>query len=196
MKRNLSLYLFASVLLLVSGGFLNVLGQCNRIDKTMPHFFMTYERIVIEPHALEGTEYRKQALLRLRNNTDCTIILPTNDEGPSPQLMKLLHRDQPLKRTDALSDGQKVTLVYNLNNKRGANGTISVSDGCVIYERSLAGQESILFSVPLAYFKRGADVAVQFRYDSEDQHVPLLGGDFGHYVFFRNGSLPSEIVRR
>src|SRR5206468_9108651 len=142
----------------------------------------------------EGKAYRAQALLRLRNNTDCTIILPLNDEGPSPQLQKLLHRDQTLKRTDALSDGQKVTLVYDLNNERGANGTVSVSYGCLVYERSLAAGESIFFSVPIIHFKKGADVAVQFRYACEDQHLSLLGGDFGHYVFFRNDSLPKQIA--
>ncbi|HEX6650678.1 MAG TPA: hypothetical protein VF075_14100 [Pyrinomonadaceae bacterium] len=101
-----------------------------------------------------------------------------------------------MKRPDALTDGNKVRLVYNLNNRRGANGTILVSDGCVIYERSLAGHESVLFLVPLADFRRGADVAVQFKYDSEDPQVLVVGGDFGHYVFFRNASLPRGIVRR
>ena len=173
---------------------LNTQAQCNRVDKKMPDFFITYERVATEAKAQK--RYRAQALLRLRNNTDCTIILPSNDESPSPQLQKLLHRSQAPKRTDALADGEQVTLVYNLNNERGANGTISVSDGCLVYERSLAQGESVLFSVPLIHFKKGADVAVQFRYASEDERVSLLGGDFGHYVFFRNDSLPKEIAQR
>jgi hypothetical protein len=86
-------------------------------------------------------------------------------------------------------------LVYDLNNERGANGTISVSYGCLVYERSLAAKESVLFSVPLLHFKKGADVAVQFKYASEDQRVLLPGGD-GHYIFFRNSSLPKEPARR
>ena len=138
----------------------------------------------------------RQGSIGLRNNTNCTIILPSNDEGRSLQIQKLLHRSQAPKRTDALTDGQQVTLVYNLNNERGANGTISVSDGCLVYDRSLAQGESVLFSVPLIHFKKGADVAVQFRYASEDEHVSLLGGDFGHYIFFRNDSLPKEIAPR
>jgi hypothetical protein len=188
--------LLVGVLLLLFGVSLNAEAQCKRIDNKMPDFFITYEGNVTEPRAPEGKPYRVQALLRLRNNTDCTIILPSNDEGPSPQLLKLLHRDQPSKRTDALTDGQKVTLVYNLNNERGANGTISVSYGCLVYERSLASGESVLFSVPRVHFKKGADVAVQFRYGFEDQRVSLLGGDFGHYVFLRNSSLPKEIAQR
>jgi hypothetical protein len=172
---------------------LNTQAQCKRIDPKMPDFFIAYERVVTEAKASEGNSRRTKALLRLRNNTDCTIILPSNDEAPSPQLF--LHRD-PTKRTDALGNGQQLSLVYNLNNERGANGTISVSDGCLVYERSLAVGESVLFSVPLIHFKKGADVAVQFRYASEDEHVSLLGGDFGHYVFFRNNSLPKEIATR
>lgn len=144
-------------------------------------------------HAFQGKDYRKQAMLRLRNNTDCTIIVPTNDEGI---LMKLRRRNQPWTGIDPLTDGQEVALVYNLNHERGANETILVTDGCMVYERSLRGRESILFFVPLAHFKRGADVAVQFRYSFEDRGVSLLGGDFGHYVFFRNGSLPKQITKR
>jgi hypothetical protein len=191
MKAKISFVSFASVVVLLCGA-LNVSGQCKRVDKNLPQFFITYEHVVNEDRAPEGREYRTQALLRLHNNTDCIIIVPSNDEGPSPQLLRLLHREQTLKRTDALANGQKVSVVYSLNNERGANGTISVSYGCMVYERSLAGGESFLFSVPVLHFNKGADVAVQFRYASEDQGVSLLGGDFGHYVFFRKGSLPKE----
>ena len=187
---------FAGVLLMLLMASLNADAQCKRIEQNMPDFFITYEGAVTEPRAHEGKAYRAQALLRLRNNSDCIIILPSNDESPSPLLLKLLHRGQTPRRTDALADGQKVALVYNLNNERGANGTISVSDGCLVYERSLAAGESVLFSVPLVHLKKGADVAVQFRYGFEDQRVSLLGGDFGHYIFLRNSSLPKKIAQR
>jgi hypothetical protein len=195
-EMRLFVHSLAVILALLFAAALTSQAQCNRIDRKTPDFFVTYERVVTETKAPEGKGYRTQALLRLQNNTNCTIILPSNDEGPSPQLRKLLHRDQTLKRTDALTDGQQLALVYNLNNERGANGTILVSYGCLVYERSLAAGESVLFSVPIIHFKKGADVAVQFKYASEDQHVSLLGGDFGHYVFFRNDSLPQEIARR
>ena len=115
-----------------------------------------------------------------------------NDDVQSPLLQKLLHRDQTLKRTDALTDGQQLALVYDLNNERGAKGTICVSAGCLVYEPSLALAESVLFSVPLIHFKKGADIAVQFRYAFEDQRV-LLPGNAGHFIFFWNSSPPKEV---
>jgi hypothetical protein len=186
---------FAGVLLVLLMT-LNADAQCKRIEQNVPDFFITYEGAVTGPRAAAGKAYRTEALLRLRNNTDCIIILPSNDQSPSPQLLKLLYRDHTPKRKDAFADGQKATLVYNLNNERGTNGTILVSDGCVIYERSLGAGESVLFSVPLVHVKRGGDVAVQFRYGFEDQRTSLLGGDFGHYIFLRNSFLPKGIAQR
>jgi len=76
-------------------------------------------------------------------------------------------------------------MVYELYNERGANGTISVSYGCMIYDRSIESGESVLFSVPLLHFKKGADVGVRFNYASEEHTVSAIREDFGHYVFFR-----------
>src|SRR4051812_1333501 len=85
-------HLLTVVLLFVLVASLDAQAQCNRIDKKLTDFFITFARVVTEPKAAK--DYRSRALLRLRNNTDCTIILPSNDEGPSLQIQKLLHRDQ------------------------------------------------------------------------------------------------------
>ena len=50
----------------------------------------------------------------------------------------------------------------------------------------------LLMALNSEHFKRGADVAVQFRYGFENERVSLLGGDFGYYIFLRNSLYRSK----
>jgi len=192
---NLPRIVSIAALLFGSGFFVSALGQCNGIDKTNPQFFITYESITRVDDPPEGKHYRAQGLFRLHNNSNCTILVPTNDPGPSYSIT-LPGRERKLRRTDALTNGEKVTLLYDVYNERGANGTISVSYGDLVYDRALESGESIVFSVPLLHFKKGADIGVQFKYVSEDEAVSTMSGHFGHYVFFRNSFLPKDVLRR
>jgi hypothetical protein len=59
----------------------------------------------------------------------------------------------------------------------------------------LLAQLSILFTVPLRDFRKNADVGVEFSYPGENDGGGAIGSGFGHYVFFRNESLPKGVAR-
>jgi hypothetical protein len=157
--------------------------DCSRIDKTKPPLFIT----------LEVTE-SKNVLLRLRNNSHCSVLIPTNQLAGSLKLVPQGDGRVKFERIEELTDGARVPVVYNLFNRRGSKDTVIVSDGCVVMTRSLSPQQSILFAVPLEDFKRNADVGVEFNYPWEEDDGSAVGGEFGHYVFFRNEYLNKELI--
>jgi hypothetical protein len=91
---------------------------------------------------------------------------------------------------EELRDGGRTQLVYSLFNRRGSKDTVIVSDGCVVIPRSLLPKQSVIFAVPLDHLKKHADVGVEFNYSWEEDNGSAVGGEFGHYVFFRNEYLP------
>jgi hypothetical protein len=99
-----------------------------------------------------------------------------------------------IEQTEEMKDGSQVPVVYNLFNLRGAKDTINVSGGCVVMTWLLLPQQTIVFTVPLADFRKRADVSVEFSYPWEDDGGSAIGGAFGHYVFFHNESLPKAIT--
>ena len=157
--------------------------DCSRIDKTRPALFITFE----------GTE-SKNVLLRLTNNSHCSVLIPTNQLQGSLRIVKLESGRVKFDRMEELKDGARVPLVYNLFNRRGSKDTVIVSDGCIVMPRSLLAQQSIVFAV-LLDFKRNADVGVEFNYPWEEDNGSAVGGAFGHYIFFRNEYLPKAAMR-
>jgi hypothetical protein len=94
-----------------------------------------------------------------------------------------------------LVNGRNVPVVYNLFNRRRSKNTVIVSDGCVVMMRPLFPRQSVVFAIPVDDFKNRADVAVQFNYPWEDDGGREVGGEFGHYAFFRNELLPKGVIR-
>src|ERR1700686_817809 len=83
MTHHTSCRLFLALLFVMGGAVLAVHAQCDTLDKTKSAFFLTYEGIVTvtDADAPEGKRYRTQALFRLHNNSACSIIVPTQNEG-------------------------------------------------------------------------------------------------------------------
>jgi hypothetical protein len=158
--------------------------DCSRADKSRPPLFITYE----------GSE-QKNVLLRLHNNSRCAVLIPTNQLQGSLKVVRQGDGRLKFETMEELKDGARIPVVYNLFNRQGSKDTVIVSDGCVVMTRSLLPQQSILLAIPVADFKRNADVGVEFNYPWEEDDGSAVGGAFGHYVFFRNENLPKAAMR-
>lgn len=158
--------------------------DCSRIDKAKAPLFITFE----------GVE-SKHTLLSLHNNSRCPVLIPTNQLALSMRMAKQANGTLRLETLEYLKDGSRVPVVYNLSNLRGSKDTVVVTDGCVVMLWQLLPRQSIIFTVPLEEFRKHADVGVEFRYLWEEDGGNAIGGEFGHYVFFRNEYLPQDEVR-
>jgi hypothetical protein len=158
--------------------------NCARIDKNNPPLFVTFE----------GTE-SKSALLRLHNNSRCSVLIPTNQLEGFLRIVRQPDGRLKFERIEDMKDGGRAPVVFLLFNQRGLKDTVIVSDGCMVFLRALLPQQSVLFAVPLDHFKKNADVAVEFIYPWEKDNGSAVGGSFGHYVFFRNEYLPKGVIR-
>ena len=159
-------------------------SDCSRIDKKKPPLFIAFERAD-----------SKEVVLRLHNNSACPVLIPTNQLEGSLALVKQSNGTLRIEQIEELRNGSRVQVVYNLFNLRGSKDTVNVSDGCVVMPRQLLSKQSILFAIPLEFFKKHADVGIEFSYQWENDGGSAVGGEFGHYVFFRNEYLPSAVVR-
>lgn len=177
---------FLGLLVLLMPAKITAQAECARIDRTRAPLFISFEHVT-----------SKDVVLRLRNNSGCPVLIPTNKLGSSIKLVKQPNGGLRVERVedDQLKDGGEVAVVYNLFNRRGSKDTVIVSDGCVVMPKRLMPQQSIVFSVPLEEFKKHADVGVEFSYSWEDDGGRSIGGEFGHYVFFRNEYLPQRKAR-
>jgi len=158
---------------------------CFVLDKTRPALFISYERV--DTHTrLSGDVFGKGVVLRLHNNTSCTIILDTNEDPPKPQAR--WGRDENGKVTVVslpleLKDSSHITLLYNTHyedsrcyDERGP------FDGDVIQVAKLRGGISILFSVPFEVLKRGGKLRVPFSYEWDRASYQRIGGKGSHFV--------------
>jgi hypothetical protein len=158
--------------------------NCSRVDKARAPLFITFDRVE-----------SNTALLRLHNNSRCAVLIPTNQLQASLKISRPTNGGLKVERMEELRDGGHSPVVYNLFNRRGFKDTVIVSDGCIVITRQLLPQQSVIFAVLLADFKKNADVAVEFKYFWEEDSGSAIGGEFGHYVFFRNEYLPQGVIR-
>jgi hypothetical protein len=186
-RPHLALFLFCLGLLsLFTPEKAMAQAECARIDKNRAPLFISFERAE-----------SKHVFLRLHNNSGCPVLIPTNQLGLSIKFVKQHNGGSIIRQVEEiqLKDGSQVRVVYHLFNLRGYKDTVIVSDGCLVTLKRLMPQQTIVFSVPLEDFRKHADVGVEFSYPWEDDRGSAIGGEFGHYVFFRNEYLPQSALR-
>jgi hypothetical protein len=159
-------------------------GDCSQIDTTKPALFITFE-----------SADSKVILLRLHNNSSCSVGLPTNQLGPSGKVVMQPNGGLKVEPTDELRDGSQVPVVYSLFNLRGSKGPVRVSDGCVVMTWQLLPKRSVIFPVPLQFFRRLVDVGVDLYEWEHDGSGPVTHSGFENYIFFLNESLPPGLIR-
>lgn len=145
------------------------IGGCSRIDPSSAAQFISYEGVS------EGTSY-SNVRLRLHNNSDCRIIIETDDDEPF-----------------ALRGEKNVALHYLLRDRRRETLKPGYGWGDSVFTVEVRGGESVWFRVPLAHLRKGFDVAVPFKFEWDGNHVgaSALGG-VEHHVYFLFDDVPPK----
>jgi hypothetical protein len=142
---------------------------CSRINPSRASQFISYEGVDT------GTSY-SDVQLRLHNNSDCPIIIETDDHEP------FLLRDKKI-----------VALHYFLHDQRRGTLKSGYGWGDSIYSLEIRSGDSVWFRVPLARLKRTLDVAVPFKFAWDDDHVAAASvGGVKHYVYFYVADIPTK----
>lgn len=156
---------------------------CVLIDKHRPAHFILYEG---------RSQSSSEIKLRLRNNTNCGIIVETDDVFPT-QLKRLPNDGIRIETVRHSQDGATLRLHYLIQNRqhrRTPEPAYGWGDSVFTY-RILAGH-SVIFTVPVSHFKRGFDIAVPFNYSWEDvASVGMGAGGVVHRVYFLFDDIPA-----
>jgi hypothetical protein len=146
---------------------------CSRIDPSRASQFISYEGMS------EGTSY-SDVLLKLHNNSDCPIIIETDDHEPF-----------------MLRGKKNVALHFLLHDRRRETLKPGHGWGDSVFTVEIRGGDSVWFSVPLVQFNRRLDVAVPFRFAWDGEHVgAAFVGGVKHYVYFLVDDIPPKNRRR
>jgi hypothetical protein len=192
MLRNKLIISFSLLLIAFIG---NCFGQgnaksqsgCSVIDKNNPPLYISYERV--EEKMLAGEKKsEKLAILRLNNNTNCSIFVylynPPNDSE--------------------LKDDVFASIEYLIHNSKDPNAIIRAPEakGEATWAGEIKGGQSVLFTTPLKYFKAKFEMQVDFYYPWEigtGQKSPdYLGstGNVGHKLYFYYWFLPKDVLEK
>ena len=191
MLLNISPAIFSLVLLFGVAGTNLAQDQssnergCALIDKKNPPQFILYE----------GKSDLK-VRLRLRNNTNCAIVVETDDKYPT-QIKKLPSGGVRIESVLDSQDGLRLRLHYLIQNRQRREPpkpAYGWGDSVFVYE--IPAGQSIVFDVPANYFKRRFDIAVPFDYAWEGSKSIGMGtGGVVHRVYFLFEDLPSGVLR-
>jgi hypothetical protein len=158
---------------------------CSLIDKHRPAQFIEFGGM---------SESFREVKLRLRNNTDCTIIVETDDHYPN-RMVKLPNGGFKLEAVTDSQDEIRLDLHYLIHNRRKQTLKVGYGWGDSVYTyRILAGQ-SVFFNVPLSSFRKQLDIAVPFNYSWEGDVVGTGVGSTVHRVYFLFNDLPKNMLQ-
>ncbi len=161
----------------------NVRG-CALIDKAHSAQFISYE-----------AKSESKILLRLRNNTDCSIVVETDDVDPT-QRKRLPNGGLKIEPVASSQDGVMLRLHYLVQDrKRGEAPKPGYGWGDSVFTYEISTGQSVIFAVPVSHFKSQLDIAVPFNFSWEDKASVGMGvGGVVHRVYFLHDDLPSEAL--
>ncbi|MGI8919014.1 MAG: hypothetical protein ACR2H6_10465 [Pyrinomonadaceae bacterium] len=146
---------------------------CSRIDSSRSAQFISYEGVSA------GASY-SDVVLRLRNNSDCPLIIETDDH-----------------EAFVLRGEKNVALHYLLHDRRRQTLKPAYGWGDSVFTVEIRGGDSVLFRVPLVHFNRRFDVAVPFKFGWDGNHVGAGAvGGVAHFVYFFFDDVPTKNPRR
>lgn len=161
---------------------------CAVIEKGRPGQFISYEGL---------SDTAPEVMLRLHNNTSCSIIVETDDRSPT-RIRKLPNGGGRVEFVTSSEDGLKIPLHYLVQDRqrqRVPESAYGWGDSVFTYE-VLAGHSAV-FAVPLTNFKKRLDVVVPFNYSWEgNQGVGMGTGGVSHRVSFLAEDIPEAVLRR
>lgn len=178
----------------------SVMGQgqeasCVLNDKSRNALFITYEKLV--KVTSERGESKAALLLRLHNNSTCTVLITTGSAEkfikPPAEGSTILRRITTEIDYD-LPDGALVPqLQYRYHDRRGAHLSVG---GDNFYGFNLSANKSILFEVPFKHLNLSLDgtLAVKFQYAWEmENRSKEIYSSVENYVHFATSDLPESV---
>jgi len=184
-------------------------GGCVASDKSKPPLFIAFESLTDKAWA--GDKYEKGVLLRLTNNSNCTIgILAPFGEATKDRATLILRNGKlvrlPDKELFSLVSGQQVSVAYLMKypgKKRMVSGGYG---GDVLDTVYLNSERHIFFSVPLKNLQTGAELRIAFNYawdegdasqliKKEGEKITQRDETVEHYLLFSARQLPENVFR-
>jgi hypothetical protein len=158
---------------------------CTLINVARAGQFISYEKTV-----------EKEALLRLHNNTDCSIIVETDDKELTG-FRRLPNGELLFVPITGSQDRVRLPLHYLVQDSQHWKLPVPV-DGwghSASHYTILAGQ-SVIFSVPLSHFRKRLDVLVPFKFEWEGyrESINMTSGRVAHRVYFLAEELPRSTL--
>lgn len=165
-KKNLNIrgIISCSIVILYFGAFQSpeVIAQCSLIDPIRDSVFITFEKTISD------AESEQVALLRVRNNSTCSVIITTGSAEkfyeplpPKPTAKQVIHRKINYELPDSVLVPKVQYSYFVSGEERNSVG------GDSFFGFTLLGRRSILFEVPLEHFSSDSSGRILLEFDYE-----------------------------
>jgi hypothetical protein len=161
---------------------------CAAVNKDRPLLFVTYERVT------DG-----KVFLALRNNTSCAIYVRSNG---GPTLYRIINTVDGKTRLEKraentgfdLSDAEVLgDLIFEMRDGQNDRLISTTADGDSFFSRRIPPSVIIYFTVRRSSFASRLNLVVPFRYEWEEDAVPVVSGSAMHGVYF---AIPGSLSKR
>ena len=188
-RLGIGMATIGTLLLIAAGDFAQGHSKepgCSLIDKSHPAQFILYEG---------RYESASEIKLRLRNNSDCAIVVETDDVLPTQTIIRRdgTARFEPVTGS---RDGVTLQLHYLVQSRQRQVPKQAYGWGDSSFAYQIDPGQSAIFAVPIDQFKKRFDVAVPFNYAWEgDVSIGMGAGGVIHRVFLLFDGLPPDALR-
>jgi hypothetical protein len=181
---------------------------CSAIDKSKPPLFISFESLTAKAWA--GDDYEKGVLLRLSNNSNCTVSFSASyHEAPRVPPTFVFRNGKMVRQPDvkfgSLTNGQRASLYYLTKYPGKESLVIGGFGGDMLETVYLNGGDYVFFGVPLRNFKKGGEILLPYNYDWDEGEASQIITERGgykqryetveHYLRFVSGQLPDNALR-
>jgi hypothetical protein len=201
---------FALIATIVFASFQPIVAQngCSAIDNSKPALFISFAQV--DDKSWDGSKYVRGALLKLTNNSNCTITFSAEvDTAPKVPSSWILRNGKMVRRADvpfgSLNSGQRVSLYYLTKYPKKKYLVIGGFGGDVLETVYLNGGDHAFFGVPLTNFKRGGEILLPYTYSwDEGERGQIIAKENGyvrryetveHYLRFVGEQLPDGTLK-
>jgi len=158
---------------------------CTLIDVARAGQFISYEKTV-----------EKEVLLRLHNNTDCSLVVETDDKELTG-FRRLPNGELLFVTITGSQDGVRLPLHYLVQDRPHWKLPVPVEGwGHSASRYTILAGQSVIFSVPLSHFRKRFDVLVPFKFEWEGRRetINMTSGRVAHRVYFLTEELPRSAL--
>ena len=154
--------------------------KCQPVDATQPTYFITFDHIKDE---ISTGMSQRFVYLRFHNNGSCRISLTSHDYPLMVEGKKKPTGGIILVPLDHIRNGAEVGLVYKLQDELKLERPFYPIPPHYIHVFDLLAGHSILFKVPIKYFREEQHIIVPFSehrnglYGLNTEMVSFFGGD-------------------